>query len=349
MIIAGTRITTRSGHQLLADHLWRGDGNSDVRTLRGDEADLHDMVAFARHAGQRYALRHYHLSPGEPTTQAEGLDIIARIGAEFGFDPNTAVVVQHRKERRVEYDLMTGTQGYEFHWHAIVPEVDPISLKVLDSRKMFGRHERLAREAELRLLHRVIKGRHNCSVIAALEARGDHLAAGRLREAGIEEGPPAYAAYTSRQRRALERTHADHRGEPLDLPTLVRNLNLIWAKHAPDPPALAEALRGAGLRLRHPADPPAGSIEGRVIAPAPTTHGTTWVVDAWDSQRQEAYVLGAAYRLLREPRSRVEEVLRPRRPPPQHVPVPPPPLPPAGPAGHTQEQYPGQVGRLGSN
>jgi len=313
MIIAGVRITTALGHQRLADHVWRGAGDLDVVTLRGAEADLEDMVALARHAGHRYAIRHYHVSPGEPTTATEAMDLVTRLAAEFAFDPQMAVIVRHQKNRRVKYDLITGTQGHEVHWHVIVPEVDAVTGRVLDSRNMYPRHERLAREAELRLLHKVIKGRFNSSVIAELEARGDHQAAGRLREAGIEEGPPAYAAYTSRQRRALERRHSDHRGEPLDLPTLVHRLHTIWAAHAPDPPELAAALRREGLRLRHPADPMPKSTEGRIVAPAAATRCSTWVVDAWDGRRQEAYVLGVAHKLLRESRARVEETLRPRK------------------------------------
>ncbi len=320
MIIAGVRISTASGQEVLAQHVWRGAGNLDVLTVQGAESDLEDMVALARYAGHRYAIRHYHVSPGEPITDAEAMDLAAHIASEFGFDPCTAVIVRHHKVRRVAYDLMTGTQGFELHWHVLVPEVDAVTGRVLDSRNMFPRHERLARETELRLLHKPVKGRFNCSVIAALEARGDHQAAGRLREAGIEEGPPAYAAYTSRQRRALERRHSDHKGKPLDLPALVRRLQGIWAAHAPNPPALAAALRREGLRLRHPADTVLESPDGRAIAAAPNTHCESWVVDAWDKRMQQAFVVGAAHRLLREPRSRVDETLRSwRREPSQGV------------------------------
>lgn len=322
MIIGGTRVTTRSGHRLLADHVWRGGGNEAVTTLQGEEADLEDMVAVALHAGCRYAIRHLHLSPGEPVTDAEALDLVARIGAEFGFDPGTAVVVRHRKARRVGYDLMAGTQGYGVHWHLLVPEVDPVTLRVLDSRQMYPRHERLARDAEVRLLHRPVKGRHNAAVIGALEAAGDHVAARQLREAGLDDGPPAYAAYSSRQRRRLERLHGGPRGQPLDLPALVRTLAADWASHAVDLESLGAALRRHGLRLRHPDDPLPAAEDGRAIAPAPATVAEGWVVDAWDGRGRKAYVLGAAHKLLREPRRRVVEVLRPHSQPDQLAAVP---------------------------
>jgi len=347
MIIGATRVRSASGHEDLANHIWRGDETEVVITLQGAEADLQDMVEVARNGGHPNAIRHFHLSPGEPMTDAEAFDLVGRIGAEFGFAAEGAVVVRHVKPRRTAHDPMFGTQGNEWHWHMLVPEVDPVTLRVLDSRQMFARHERLARDTELRLLHRVIKGRHNFAVIAAFEVRGDHQAVRRLRAAGIDEGPPAFAAYTSRQRRLLERRHSDHTGEPLDLPKMVRQLQTSWAAHAPNLDALAAALRRQGLRLRHPADP-VQEGSGRVIAPAPITRGTGWVVDAWDSGRQEAFVLGAAHRLLREPRARVDETLRPRRPRASLAPELPVVTPAADPVARADEPARAEKPGLGS-
>ncbi|WP_372623177.1 hypothetical protein [Falsiroseomonas sp.] len=268
------------------------------------------MVEMARAGRHPYAIRRFHISPGEPTTDTEARAVVTALAAEFGFDPEGAVLVRHRKRRRVKYDPILGTQGFEVHWHLIVPEVDPVTGRVLDSRWMYLRHELVARGAELRLLHQVTKGRFNTVVLAAFEARDDARSARRLREAGIEEGPPAYAAYTARQRRRLERRQADPQGEALDLPMLVRRLAKAWAVHAPNPPALVAALRREGLRLRHPADPPPAERDGRPIAPPPTTVAAGWVVDAWDGRAKQAYVLGAAHMLLREPRARVAEALR---------------------------------------
>jgi hypothetical protein len=314
MIIAATRITSRSGHCALADHVWRGAGNSEVATLKGCEDDLADMVATARHAGRRYAIRHYQLSPGEPMNDTEALDLVGRIAAEFTFDAEAVIVIRHGKARRATYDPMLGTQGHDQHWHVLAPEVDPVTLRVLDSSWMHPRHERLAREAELRLLHRPVKGRFNTAVTAALERRGDHQAARLLREAGLEEGRPAYAAYTSRQRRVLERSRHDPRGEPLDLPGVVRRLAAAWAACGPDRAALDKALRAAGMRLRHPDRPPEAVAGGRPVAPPPPTRSGDWVIDGWDGRAQHAYVIGAAHTLLREPRARVAETLRPKAP-----------------------------------
>jgi hypothetical protein len=310
MIIAATRITTRSGHRALADHVLRGSGNSEVAMLKGCEQDLADMVATARHAGRRYAIRHYHLSPGEPMCDTEALELVGRIATEFSFDAQAVVMVRHGKARRVAHDAMLGTQGYGEHWHVLVPEVDPVTLRVLDSSWMYPRHERLARETEIRLLHRPVKGRFNTVVTIALEKREDHRTARLLREAGLEEGRPAYAAYTARQRRVLERSRGDPRGAPLDLPGLVRQLAMAWAAHGPNRAGLDKALRDVGMRLRHPDRPPEATAVGRPIAPPPPTRSDGWVIDGWDGRAQQAYVIGAAHTLLREPRVRVANTLR---------------------------------------
>lgn len=243
MIIGATRIRTRSGHRALADHIWSGPGNIEIATIAGCAADLEDTVTIARAGRHRYAIRHFHISPGEPTSDAEAHEIVSALGAEFGFDCGAVVLVRHHKPRRARHDPMLGTQGNDQHWHVLVPEVDLITGKVLDSRWMRPRHERIAREAGLRLLHRPTKGPFNAAVIAALEASGDHAAARRLREAGLQEGPPAFTAYTADQRRRLERRHAGPQGEALDLPGLGRRLAATWAAHAPNPPTLAASLR----------------------------------------------------------------------------------------------------------
>lgn len=185
MIISATRIRTASGHRPLADHVWRAEGNEEVIIIRGSELDLPAMVTSARRAGMRYAIRHLHVSPGEPMTDDEALEIVCDLAEEFGFHPAAAIVVRHEKPRRVAHDLITGAQGVPVHWHVLVPEVDPVTLRALDSSWMHPRHERIARAAELRLQHRVIKGRFNTSVLRALKARGEAKAALQLEEAGV--------------------------------------------------------------------------------------------------------------------------------------------------------------------
>ena len=228
---------------------WRGTENTAIATLQGSEADLEDMDAAAKSSGHRYAVRHYHLSPGEPMNDAEALELVERLAAEFGFRFEAVVVVRHGKPRRTSYDAMMGGQGVDTHWHVLAPEVDQITGRVLDSRWMYLRHEFLARETELLLLHQIVKGRWNTCVGAELEARGEHQAASRLRAAGIEEGSPAYAAYTARQRRLLERRHSSHGGEPLDLPTLVRSLQQCWASYAKRPTCFRRSTSTTGTSV----------------------------------------------------------------------------------------------------
>jgi len=244
-------------------------------------------------------------------SESAAMELVKAIASEFGFDPATGVVVRHDKPRRDQYDLITGAQGAPVHWHLLVPEVDPVKRKVLDSRWMYPRHERLAREAEIRLQHKLIKGRFNTSVIQALHQRGDNREAQILVDAGLADGRPARAAYTSAQRRMLERSHGGPRGGDLALPMLVHDLQKAWAGHRDDRAGLDRELKKLGLRVRQgSAEQAVADGEDREVEPAPATWSTGWVVDGWDYERKRAYVIGALHTLVRETRHSIELALR---------------------------------------
>lgn len=123
-----------------------------------------------------------------------------------------------------------------------------------------------------------------------------------------------YAAYTSTQRRLLERKHATPRGSRLDLPSLVRLLQEAWVVHRGDREALDQTLRRIGLRIRCGCEE-ASVVPDRRVLPAPPTHSTAWVVDAYDGRTRQAYVLGALHVLVQERRSAVERRLAQLSPP----------------------------------
>ncbi|MFL1462599.1 relaxase/mobilization nuclease domain-containing protein [Roseococcus sp. DSY-14] len=305
MIIAATRIRSSSGAGPVLDHVLRGDGNDRVAIVQGTEADVADMVATARHAGATYAVRHYTLSPAKELNDADATDILHALGTEFGFDPAAALLVRHDKgraatrlTRRTGAPLPPEAERADVHWHALVGEVDPVTLRVLDSRHWRARHEKVSRTAELRYGHPVVQGRWNRAVLDHLD-RGDadqRRLADRLVAAGLRERVRPRAVYSSDQRRALERGRHDHRGSPLDLPLLVHQLRGAWYDPAVrDAEALRQRLRGLGVRV---AVVPNGSAIG--AADNPGSSRGRLVLEGWDRAAQRLYVVGSLHRLLRE-------------------------------------------------
>jgi hypothetical protein len=176
MIIKATRIATTSGAGAVASHVLRGEKNEEIRLLQGSEAEMHAAMKDAEAAGAKYGLRHYKISPKEGMTSDDAREILRDLGREFRFDPDRATLIEHQKPR-------AGDQGFDRHWHAIVPEVDPISGRVLDAHWMRPRHEKVARMAEARLGHEVVVGRFNAAVQRALADEGRHDVAARIQPA----------------------------------------------------------------------------------------------------------------------------------------------------------------------
>ncbi len=299
MIIAATRLTTATGHQAIAHHVLRGEGNEQIVLLRGSEDDLVDMFATARHAGARYAIRHYHLSPGDVMSDAGALSLVGQIADEFGFDPDATVVVRHEKPRAAAASgLSSGIPGsgdVGYHWHLLAPEVDPITLRVMDSRNMSPRHEKLARLAELEHGHEVTQGCWNRAVLEHLQRGGpdQHAAAQRLDAAGLDDRIRARAAYSSATRRRLERRHYDYRGAPLHLPTLVFHLHATWQRHCLNGEALRLELWRLGLR----------------VAVDDSGAGQRLLLQALDGRARHLYEVGLLPRLLRMSAPKVMSML----------------------------------------
>lgn len=204
MILKSSRIHTRGrGEAETLAHLLHGEENESVRVLRGTPADVRDAFADATRHARVYAVRHFIIAPAQDASPAEMLSVLDRLGREFGFDPGTAFVVEHRKPRAVA--------AFPGHLHALVPEVDPESGRVLASAHSFARQERVAREAEHALGHAFVKGAHHKAVLAALRAAGKAVVADALDRAfpDAEATPRPRSAYTDARHRRSARAGVD--------------------------------------------------------------------------------------------------------------------------------------------
>lgn len=225
MILKTSRIKTASGPHALTRHLFHGKGNEEIVCVQGSKATLAMMMQDAQAAGRTYGIRHLVISPEEATGRTQALDVLHLHGAEFGYDPEEATLIEHRKHRQ-------DGQGFEVHWHAAIPEMKPDGA-VLDSRFMFKRNEMVARLAEVRLGHHLTSGRHNTWAAAALEQKGFHDAAlaVRLGPAALSFGPAAQA--TPRESYSSE-THQILKRNGISTPAIKSAITAAWATRDPE-------------------------------------------------------------------------------------------------------------------
>lgn len=151
MIIKGERISTARAAAPILRHLVKGEDNDDAPVVvQGTEADVRDAFTDAGRLDRRFALRHFIIAPQAETSRADALMVLGLLGAEYGFDPKAAFVVEHTKSRAavepVAVDAPFGT-----HWHALVNEQDTISGRTLSSSFNYLRNEKIARVSEYRL------------------------------------------------------------------------------------------------------------------------------------------------------------------------------------------------------
>lgn len=137
MIVQATRISRKGGVQYLASHLLdKSDENDRIEILAGDRAALYDAQALAEVKSCRYSVRHLSISPEREMSPAQLSAFIRAIDAEFRVGPDRPrLVVRHVKKDRS-------------HFHVVLAEVDPTTLRVLDCRNDFRRLEDLARRYE---------------------------------------------------------------------------------------------------------------------------------------------------------------------------------------------------------
>ena len=275
MIIACTRVITRDGHQALWNHVRKRQPDGPPRLIQGTENDLKLMVKLARAKGTKYGIRHYYLNPAEVVSEDRMRDAVTALGREFSFDPDTAVIVAHDKPRH-------GNTDESEHWHVLVPEVNAITGKTLDAHNFKRRHEKISRTLESEWGHQIIKGRHNFAVVNALVKNGQHDVAKELVRAGITDGDPAFSAYTSDQRRTLERKHPK-----LAMPALTLAVQDSW-RRADNMKAFQSALAEHGMRAR------LGDKKAE------------WIIEVCDADKSEWAFVGGLKRLVQERKNNVE-------------------------------------------
>ncbi|GEM15772.1 hypothetical protein [Gluconobacter oxydans] len=220
MIIGATRIrvASKSGPHALIKHIFAGKDNEAIAVLQGGRHMVQAAHEDAKAAGRTYSNRHFSVSPEEATTRDQAQQVFRSIADEFGFDLADATVVEHHKARQ-------DGQGYERHWHVIVPELRPDGT-ALDSKFMRARQEKLGRLAEIRLGHPITHGKHDKAVLKALErdslpeaqAFADIL---RWREFGPGAGEPK-SAYSSETHQILKR-------HGLSTPAIKAAISAAWA------------------------------------------------------------------------------------------------------------------------
>lgn len=265
MILKSSRIHTRGrGEAETLAHLLHGAENEAVRVLRGTTADVRDAFSDAHRHARTFAIRHFIIAPAQAATPAQMLGVLDQLGVEFGFDPATAFVVEHRKARAVP-------DSFPVHLHALVPEVDPESGRVLASAHSYARQERVAREAEHALGEPFVRGAHHRAVLAILRSTGKVAIADALDTAFPEAGstPRPRAAYTDARYRQAARAG-------VDLPVAQQAVAAAW-KGSTTRSGFEAALAQHGLVSR-PGDKP-----------------DTWVVETRDGKT----FVGSLARLVR--------------------------------------------------
>ncbi|MFT9298994.1 MAG: hypothetical protein ABF542_12900 [Gluconobacter sp.] len=189
-----------------------------MTTLQGGKHAVVMAHEDAKAAGRTYSNRHFSVSPEMATTRDQARGVFRSIADEFGFDLADATVVEHQKSRQDD-------QGYERHWHVMVPEMRPDG-STLDSRFMRVRQEKLGRIAEIRLGHPITHGKHDKAVLAAMQRDGLPEAAKfaevlRWREFGPGAGEPK-SAYSSETHQILKR-------HGLSTPAIKAVISAAWA------------------------------------------------------------------------------------------------------------------------
>lgn len=201
MILKQTRVRVGGAVNLLA-HITSQHGNEQVEILHGHPNLTLSGDIIARMNNRKYGNRHVIISP-EFDLSSEQLNVaLTLIFREL--DPkhrradNYLLIKHHKRRHDKEHEAA--------HFHLILNETT-LSGHQLDHRMSFLKNEKIARLCELKFGHPVIKGRHNKAVVRQLQSEGFHSEAASLVD--LTKGPPARAAFSSKQLRTAERLGVD--------------------------------------------------------------------------------------------------------------------------------------------
>lgn len=204
MIIKSKRIRARGPALKRAlQHIQDGEDNDEVVLLRGNLADLEDARSDALQFGRQYCLRHWIASPSEVITPELLDDLIQRLAVEFGFNTQRICVWRHTKNRATE-------NGCPQHFHILVPEVDPISGRVMSSSHDYDRQSKISVAVEVAWGHGIVAPPRLKSVVAALERDGDYTTAAALENVVSPDHPASFG----------EVDHQRSKRNGLDLPRI---------------------------------------------------------------------------------------------------------------------------------
>ncbi len=240
--------------------------NEESRWLAGCKADIQAMGQMSKLCRNAFGVRHIIMSPGQEMSH-EDLDMhIDEICSEYRVSDaakEMICVVEHKKQRQEGQGA-----GYERHYHIALPETDPSTGRVLDSKHSKIRDEKIARIGELKSGHEIVLGRFNKEVFLALAEDRPELDLARYRhalmaanvEVGFQEDDwleyRAYSSYSSAEHQALSR-RLDHIGAKTgkDLKgkvnlTKVKSVIRGLAEKSDSPSVLIAAVEGAGFEIR---------------------------------------------------------------------------------------------------
>lgn len=198
------KASQRSNSLELSAHL-QSDENErvtmiDTYGLNAQDIDgaIKEMMTVAAGSAATQPLFHVSISPHPD-------EIMTEKDWKFAWDLYT--------ERMGLEGLQHATVGHDkhdrHHQHRAYNRVDPATLKARNLPWTRVKNERIARELEVRLGHKIVPGKFNAAVARQLEKEGLHDIADRLRE--IEKASSDGPAYTHAEWQQLKR------GKPIDI------------------------------------------------------------------------------------------------------------------------------------
>jgi hypothetical protein len=271
MIVKGERVRAGRAAGPLIDHLLRGEDNDLVTLVQGTEEDIRSAFGDARALDRQFALRHFIVSPAVETSRDEALMVVGLLAREFGFNPTSAIVVEHTKPRAV-------ASAFQTHWHALVPEQDAVTGRTLSSSHSYLRNVKVARVAEGRLGHPLVACPHATAVIDALIADGELELANAVRRASEAQHRP---------REGFSRgVHKQGKRLGVDVPAARAAVRAAWETTATGA-EFTGALEASGLHIR------IGDKRGTLIV-----------------ETADGVFIGAAHRLARVRRADIEQRMK---------------------------------------
>ena len=197
MIIKQTRVKV-GGAQKLVAHITNTAQNDAVMILKGHLGIPEDGDLIAEMHNRTYGNRHVIISP-QVVLKLRQLDfVLTLIFQELNVadvSSDAYLLIQHDK---IRHDHKSNAP----HFHLVINETTSVGDQ-LEQRMSYVTNEKIARLCELKFNHELTKGRHNHAVVKHLEGEGRFDEANTLRT--LLEGPPAFAAYSSKQLRKAER------------------------------------------------------------------------------------------------------------------------------------------------